>query len=78
MPRRFLPILAVAFALAGCGYEEYEPTSAPVAGPSGADGSYNCDDFGSHAEAQAYYEQQNGDPDGLDRDGDGLACESLP
>lgn len=52
-------------------------------GPSGADGSYNCADFDTQAQAQSYYEAQGGlsggDPDGLDRDQDGLACEgSLP
>lgn len=52
-------------------------------GPSGADGSYNCADFDTQTQAQNYYEGQGGvsggDPDGLDRDQDGLACEdSLP
>jgi LPXTG-motif cell wall-anchored protein len=52
-------------------------------GPSGADGSYNCDDFDTQTQAQAYYDGQGGlsggDPDGLDRDKDGQACEdSLP
>lgn len=52
-------------------------------GPSGADGSYNCPDFDTQAQAQGYYDAQGGlsggDPDGLDRDQDGEACEdSLP
>jgi type IV secretory pathway VirB10-like protein len=50
--------------------------------PSGADGSYNCSDFSTQDEAQRYYDAQGGvdggDPDGLDREGDGLACEALP
>lgn len=40
----------------------------------------DCADFGSHQEAQDYFESQGGSPsnnvDRLDRDGDGLACEA--
>ncbi|PIE06682.1 MAG: hypothetical protein CSA74_11125 [Rhodobacterales bacterium] len=38
----------------------------------------NCDDFASSAQAQKFFLQNGGpqhDPAGLDRDGDGLACE---
>ena len=41
----------------------------------------NCKDFSSHAQAQACYEcckKPYGDIFGLDRDGDGNVCESLP
>ena len=39
----------------------------------------DCSDFSTHAKAQAFFESQGpGDPHGLDRDGDGLACETLP
>lgn len=39
----------------------------------------DCSDFTTHAEAQVFFESQGpGDPHGLDRDGDGLACETLP
>jgi micrococcal nuclease len=53
-------------------------TSPPVADPSapvptGADGGYNCSDFSSQAEAQSY--MQPGDPDGLDTNHNGQACE---
>ena len=38
----------------------------------------NCSDFRSWREAQDFYEQNgSGDPHGLDRDNDGIACESL-
>ncbi|NLE00900.1 MAG: hypothetical protein GX640_13620 [Fibrobacter sp.] len=40
----------------------------------------NCKDFSSHAQAQACYEcckKTHGDIFGLDRDGDGIVCESL-
>lgn len=42
---------------------------------------YNCDDFMTHAEAQKVFEMCGGvlkDVHGLDRDKDGLACETLP
>jgi len=46
--------------------------------PTGDDDK-DCSDFSTHAEAQAFFESQgSGDPHALDRDGDGLACESLP
>ena len=41
----------------------------------------NCDDFATQAEAQAFFLSEGGptyDPHGLDADGDGIACESLP
>ena len=47
---------------------------APVTGGGGGD--YNCSDFSTQAEAQGYLFP--GDPYGLDRDNDGIACESLP
>lgn len=40
--------------------------------------AYNCGDFSTHNEAQSVYEACGGDVHGLDRDNDGLACESLP
>ncbi len=43
--------------------------------------SYNCSDFKTQAEAQEVFEKcgfSKNDVHGLDRDGDGIACESLP
>lgn len=38
----------------------------------------DCSDFTSWEEAQAFFEQSGpGDPHGLDRDGNGIACQSL-
>ncbi|MGV8856288.1 MAG: excalibur calcium-binding domain-containing protein [Devosia sp.] len=38
----------------------------------------NCSDFRTWREAQDFYESQGpGDPHGIDRDGDGVACETL-
>jgi hypothetical protein len=40
---------------------------------------YDCSDFASQAEAQRFFEQAGpGDPHRLDRDNDGIACETLP
>ncbi|MXG91562.1 excalibur calcium-binding domain-containing protein [Nocardioides flavescens] len=38
----------------------------------------NCDDFSSQAAAQANLNNNPSDPNGLDTDGDGVACESNP
>ena len=41
----------------------------------------NCSDFDTWAKAQSFYESEGGpgsDPHRLDRNGDGIACESLP
>jgi len=40
--------------------------------------AYNCDDFSTQEEAQAEYESEYGDPNYLDGDDDGIACEWLP
>ena len=54
----------------------------PVGGASGAvttKRDKDCADFVNQAQAQSYFEAQGpGDPDLLDGDGDGRACEDLP
>jgi micrococcal nuclease len=40
-------------------------------------GDYDCKDFRSQPDAQAMFDRYVGDPFGLDRDRDGVACESL-
>ncbi len=46
--------------------------------PSLAKRDMDCSDFTSWREAQDFYERSGpGDPHGLDRDRDGIACESL-
>jgi hypothetical protein len=48
------------------------------AGPVLAQADRDCGDFGSWREAQEFFERNGpGDPHGLDRDNDGIACESL-
>ncbi len=55
---------------------------APLSGPNKPVADVNCSDFSTHAAAQRWFEQHGGSPSndvaGLDRDHDGLACESLP
>lgn len=38
----------------------------------------NCDDFATQADAQAVLDADPSDPNRLDEDGDGIACEGLP
>ena len=46
--------------------------------PLPPDGDYNCGDFETQEQAQYVLENESGDPHGLDGDGNGVACESLP
>jgi len=57
----------------GC-VTESTPTATPV--PSSDD--LNCSDFNSQPEAQEVLEDDPSDPNNLDGEGDGIACESLP
>lgn len=44
-------------------------------------GDYDCSDFSTQEEAQGFFESEGGprtDYHSLDRDGDGVACETLP
>jgi len=60
--------------------------AAPPPAPSGFDPSrylgqgdrYNCGDFATQAQAQAVLNADPSDPNRLDGDNDGIACESLP
>ena len=55
------------------------PTPAPV--PEDTFIDRNCGDFAAWQEAQDFFLSEGGpgdDPHGLDRDGDGVACQSLP
>jgi hypothetical protein len=40
--------------------------------------TYNCSDFSTQEEAQDEYDSDTSDPNYLDGDNDGIACESLP
>jgi hypothetical protein len=54
----------------------------PIFGATCEENVYNCGDFKTQAEAQEVYDtcntSENPDRHGLDRDGDGVACQSLP
>jgi hypothetical protein len=39
---------------------------------------HDCRDFATQEDAQAYFDAQSGDPDNLDSNGDGVACETRP
>jgi endonuclease YncB( thermonuclease family) len=57
-------------------WEWRDRTSGP---PETATRDRDCADFDTQPEAQRFFERhQPGDPHGLDGDGDGQACESLP
>lgn len=43
-----------------------------------AQNEFNCSDFATQEQAQAVYNQDPSDPNRLDADGDGIACEELP
>jgi hypothetical protein len=48
----------------------------PFAGIANAQPDRDCPDFASQAEAQAALDAEDGDPERLDSDNDGIACES--
>ena len=47
----------------------------PMAASAGSSSGLNCSDFSSQQDAQATYVEQDGDPDNLDDDNDGSACD---
>ena len=60
-----------------------EPPSvtSPDGGSSagtGSTGDLDCKDFATQEEAQAVLNEDSSDPNGLDADNDGVACEALP
>ncbi|WP_236777428.1 HNH endonuclease family protein [Arthrobacter crystallopoietes] len=82
-PAATAPAAKAPAAKAPTGTPAPEADNAPAgAGPQPAPArSVNCSDFGTHAEAQTwfeYYHPTMGDIGGLDADGDLLACVSLP
>jgi micrococcal nuclease len=64
----------------GCsGSEAESPAASQSASPeSGADSNLDCASFETHEQAQRVLEQDPSDPNYLDGDGDGVACEDLP
>ncbi len=66
MVRTFLIVLALAAGLVA------------TAQMASAQDIYNCDDFTYQEEAQDVLDADPSDPNGLDGDNDGIACEALP
>jgi micrococcal nuclease len=64
----------------GCsGSEPESPAASQSASPgTGVDSNLDCASFKTHEEAQRVLEQDLSDPNYLDSDGDGVACEDLP
>ena len=63
----------------GCsGSEPESPAASQSASPgSGVDSNLDCASFETHEQAQRVLEQDPSDPNYLDGDGDGVACEEL-
>jgi hypothetical protein len=59
-----------------------DPAGNPIFGATCGQNVYNCGDFKTQKEAQEVYDtchtSENPDRHGLDRDGDGTACQNLP
>ncbi|EOD58568.1 excalibur calcium-binding domain-containing protein [Amycolatopsis vancoresmycina] len=73
----FRRALTTAAAVAGLALLGPAPfASAQLATP--LTGDKDCSDFQYQEEAQAVLDATPGDPNGLDRDKNGIACESLP
>jgi hypothetical protein len=52
--------------------------SFPLAGVAAAQDLLNCGNFQTQEQTQAEYNKNPSDPNHLDRDKDGKACEALP
>lgn len=75
MYRRIARLIALLLALTGTTFLSLAAADTAVAKDA------NCSDFSNQAAAQQYFINHGGpnsDPDGLDADGDGIACESNP
>lgn len=60
-------------------YEDPARDETPVETAQEPGGDLDCEDFATQQQAQAVYDQNPADPNNLDADDDGLACEdSLP
>lgn len=82
MSCRRIIVLLLLMAGQAAGSTGHSVSKVPLVPPPAllrlAAGDVDCGDFSSQAEAQAFFEANGpGDPHGLDRDKDGLACESL-
>jgi hypothetical protein len=66
--------VAVSFAVVAC----WVLCTLLLASVAVAQDRLNCEDFGSQDEAQAVLDRDASDPNNLDADNDGIACETYP
>jgi Excalibur calcium-binding domain len=76
--RRTLAGLTLAFALTALPAAAQEASGFDPARFVGRGDTYNCPDFASQADAQAVLRADPTDPNRLDADKDGIACETRP
>ena len=62
----------------GCSGSESQSVGGSASAGSGADSNLDCASFADQEEAQRVLKQDPSDPNYLDGDGDGVACEELP
>ena len=62
----------------GCSGSESQSVGGSASAGSGADSNLDCASFAYQEEAQRVLKQDPSDPNYLDGDGDGVACEELP
>jgi len=68
---RTIRAISAAVLLAGA-------VSFSVAGPAAAADQFNCSDFATQPQAQAQLNMDRSDPNRLDANHNGIACENLP
>ena len=74
---KYAPVYIFLIAIAGIG-ALWVPDRIFDASAYDFSVNHDCRDFSSWREAQSFYEAAGpGDPNGLDADGDGIACEAL-
>ncbi|MFJ7960300.1 excalibur calcium-binding domain-containing protein [Streptomyces sp. NPDC096319] len=78
MPFRATVGVITAIVLAGCSGNEAPQHTFDVAPYVHKGHVVDCDGFKAQADAQAVLRADVYDPNGLDRDGDGIACPDLP
>jgi|SRR5215211_2361983 len=80
MRRMALRLLVVGFVLTS-GFTlwlAWEQQANPTTPAYAQTDRYDCEDLTYQEDAQAIYNQDPSDPNGLDENDDGVACESLP
>lgn len=71
------PVLPWDFRKGGTASSQHRQPTNTLGMPACVKTDCNCSDFSTQAEAQRVFNAYPGDPFGLDRDKDGVACEAL-